>query len=144
MSAFSRNFSCFSFLFIAQIMTVSAQQPTESSGPPKPKHEDTEVYEPVPKKVTPGATSAAPPSDAIILFNGKDLSSWVINKDKSPATWMVANGELTVNKKSGNIVTKQSFKCHTDTVFLSLSLKLPLAKLPFIVILTLSKASLPT
>ena len=31
---------------------------------------------PHPKVVTPGATPYAPPSDAIVLFDGKDLSKW--------------------------------------------------------------------
>src|SRR6266702_6724828 len=74
----------------------------------KPKHEDTEVYEPVPPIITPGATNAAPPSDAIVLFDGKNLDQWVQISDKSPAKWIVANGILTVNKEKGvgNIETK--------------------------------------
>jgi hypothetical protein len=83
-----------------------AQQPVLSA----PKHEDTEVYTPVPKVVTPGATDSAPPSDAIVLFDGKNLDEWVSNRDKSPAKWVVADGILTVNKQAGNIETKKTFK----------------------------------
>jgi hypothetical protein len=77
-----------------------------------PKHQDTEVWEPVPPIVTPGASSAAAPSDAVILFDGKNLDEWVLKKDKSPAKWTVADGILTVSKAqgSGNIETKRSFK----------------------------------
>src|SRR6185503_14355091 len=78
-----------------------------------PRHEDTEVYEPVPKVVTPGATNAAAPSDAIVLFDGKNLDEWVTNRDKSPAKWTVADGILTVKKGQeggGNIETKRTFK----------------------------------
>jgi len=78
-----------------------------------PRHEDTEVYEPVPKVVTPGATNAAPPSDAIVLFDGKNLDEWVTNRDKSPAKWTVADGIMTVKKGpegGGNIETKRTFK----------------------------------
>jgi hypothetical protein len=77
-----------------------------------PRHQDTEVYEPVPKVVTPGATNAEPPSDAIVLFDGKNLDEWVMNKDKSPVKWTVADGILTVKKgrDSGNIETKRTFK----------------------------------
>jgi len=80
--------------------------------PAKPKPEDTEVWEPVPKIVTPGATSAEPPSDAIVLFDGKNLDEWVSAQDHSPAKWDVANGILTVSKAHGvgNIETKRSFK----------------------------------
>ncbi len=74
------------------------------------KPEDTEISEPVPKKVNPGPTNAAPPSDAIVLFDGKDLDQWVSNRDKSPAKWKVADGVLTVSKGTGNIETKRSFK----------------------------------
>jgi hypothetical protein len=74
------------------------------------KHEDTEFYTPVPKKVTPGKIITDPPSDAIILFNGKNLDQWVMTDDRTqPAKWIVADGILTVNKKTGNIETKQSF-----------------------------------
>jgi hypothetical protein len=78
----------------------------------KAKPEETEVWEPVPKKVTPGANCTAPPSDAIILFDGKNLDQWVQNRDKSPAKWNVSGGVLTVNKAkdSGNIETKRTFK----------------------------------
>ena len=37
---------------------------------PQGKPQDTEVWEPVPKVVTPGATNSAAPSDAIVLFDG--------------------------------------------------------------------------
>jgi hypothetical protein len=71
--------------------------------------EDTEVWTPVPKVVTPGPSSAAAPSDAIVLFDGGNLDQWVSTNDKSPAQWTVANGVLTVNKKAGNIETKRRF-----------------------------------
>jgi len=74
------------------------------------KHEDTEFYTPVPKKVTPGKTTTEAPSDAVILFDGKNLDQWVMTDDRTqPAKWTVANGQLTVDKKTGNIETKQSF-----------------------------------
>ena len=77
---------------------------------PAPKPEETEVWEPVPKVVTPGPiNTGAPPSDAIILFDGKNLDEWVSNKDKSPAAWNVADGVMTVAKATGNIETKRSF-----------------------------------
>lgn len=85
-----------------------AQGPAATSSAPKP--EDTEIYEPVPPVVTPGATCTAPPSDAIILFDGKNLDQWVTNKDKSPAKWIVHDGIVTVSKTEGNIETKRSFK----------------------------------
>jgi hypothetical protein len=76
----------------------------------KAKPEDTELWQPVPKVVTPGADCNAAPSDAIILFDGKNLDQWVSAKDKSPAKWTVADGVITVNKSAGNIETKRSFR----------------------------------
>ena len=76
----------------------------------KMKPEETEIYSPVPRVVTPGKSCGDAPSDAIILFNGKDLSKWVLTSDTTKeADWIVKNGVLTVNKASGNIQTKQSF-----------------------------------
>jgi hypothetical protein len=80
--------------------------------PAKPKPEETEVWEPVPKIVTPGAACTDPPSDAIVLFDGKNEDEWVSAQDHSPANWVVHDGILTVSKAhgSGNIETKRSFK----------------------------------
>ena len=74
------------------------------------KPEDTEVWEPVPALVTPGATDSAPPSDAIVLFDGKNLDEWVSADDHSPAKWIVAHGVVTVNKDAGNIETRKTFR----------------------------------
>lgn len=74
------------------------------------KPEDTEVYKPVPPVVTPGKMASDAPSDALQLFNGKDLSEWVMTADRDkPADWIVSKGILTVNKASGNIETKKAF-----------------------------------
>ena len=95
-------------LQMAMAQAASNQGVTTSAAKPQ----DTEVYEPVPPVVTPGANNAAPPSDAIVLFDGKNLDEWVFAKDKSPAKWAVAGGILTVSKApgSGNIETKETFK----------------------------------
>ena len=84
------------------LSSVFAQQP-------KGRPEDTEVWTPVPRIVTPGRTDDAPPSDAIILFDGRNLDQWASVKDHGPAQWSVADGILTVNKAAGNIETKRSF-----------------------------------
>jgi hypothetical protein len=90
----------------------TAQAPTAGAGqtPAKPGPKDTEVWEPVPPVVTPGPANSDPPSDAVILFDGKNLDQWVSVKDKSPAGWKVADGVMTVVKSAGNIETKRSFK----------------------------------
>ncbi|MBS1524088.1 MAG: DUF1080 domain-containing protein [Bacteroidetes bacterium] len=75
----------------------------------KAKPEDTEVWDPIPKVVTPGEHCGDAPSDAIVLFDGKNLDEWVQNSDGSPAKWDVHDGILTVNKNYGNIETKRKF-----------------------------------
>lgn len=75
----------------------------------RPRPEDTEVWTPVPRVVTPGATNDAPPSDAIVLVGKGNLDEWVSANDGSPAKWTVANGVMTVNKPSGDIETKRHF-----------------------------------
>jgi hypothetical protein len=84
------------------LLPAAAQQPAA-------KPEDTEQWTPVPKIITPGATNDAAPSDAIVLFDGRNLDQWVSSRDGSPARWNVADGVMTVNKPTGNIQTKRSF-----------------------------------
>lgn len=91
----------FAALLAAACLNAAAQE--------KPKPEDTEFWTPVPPVVTPGAAYAQPPSDAIVLFDGKNLDQWVTTNDKSPAKWTVADDIITVKKSTGNIETKRSF-----------------------------------
>lgn len=70
----------------------------------------TELWEPQPPVVTPGEGPSMPPSDAIILFDGRHLQQWVSARDPSrPAEWIVAAGILTVDKSKGNIQTRRAF-----------------------------------
>ncbi len=75
--------------------------------PPEPKV--TEVWFPVPAMVTPGAAPGAPPSDAIILFDGKNIDAWKSAKAEGPARWKVVNGEMVVAPGTGDIQTKEKF-----------------------------------
>lgn len=66
---------------------------------------------PHPKVVTPGTTfshNAGAPADAIVLFDGKDLSKWKNDKGGA-AAWTVENGYMQVAPKAGNISTKEEF-----------------------------------
>ncbi|MEZ4931517.1 MAG: DUF1080 domain-containing protein [Saprospiraceae bacterium] len=67
----------------------------------------TEVWEPVPRKVTPGQNTS-PPSDAIVLFDGKNLDEWT-HEDGSPAQWDLKDGYVTVGRGKGDISTKRTF-----------------------------------
>ena len=64
---------------------------------------------PQPKVVTPAEKPCQPPSDAIVLFDGTDLSKWESVKDGAPAKWKVEDGYMEVVKKAGDIRTKQAF-----------------------------------
>ena len=68
----------------------------------------TEVWNPKPKKVTPGTVPGEAPSDATILFDGKDLSKWS-TPDGKEAKWEVKDGAFIVVKGTGDIKTKQTF-----------------------------------
>ena len=72
-------------------------------------HDETR---PMAKVVDPGpasATPATPPSDAVVLFDGTDLSKWRSDKDQGPAKWKVADGYLEVVAGTGGIHTEQGF-----------------------------------
>jgi 3-keto-disaccharide hydrolase len=70
---------------------------------------------PHPKVVTPAAIPGGAPSDAIVLFDGKDLSKWQ-QRGKGPnagklmdAQWKVENGWFAVGGGTGDLVTRDSF-----------------------------------
>jgi hypothetical protein len=69
----------------------------------------TEKWEPVPPAVTPGE-GTAPPSDAVVLFDGRDLSSWENAAGDGPAPWKVEDdGSFRIVPGTGFIQTRQSF-----------------------------------
>lgn len=62
---------------------------------------------PSPPVVTPGQPGL-PPSDALVLFDGTDLSAWK-HGDGQPAAWKVANGAMEVGGGKGDLETKAAF-----------------------------------
>lgn len=94
----------------ALICAVGASaQEKEYPKPEKMTPGMTEFWTPQPKIVTPGdiKTNTAP-SDAIVLFDGTNLDQWR-NSKGGKAEWDVHDGVFTVNKKKGNIYTKEEF-----------------------------------
>src|SRR5262245_23138994 len=76
----------------------------ERTGDPKL----TEVWKPEPAIITPGKSPADAPSDAVVLFDGRDISQWKSNNG-GEAKWTVADGALTVVGGAGDITTKEGF-----------------------------------
>lgn len=96
-------------LACAACISLSAQE-KQYPQPEKMSPGMSEYWTPQPKVVTPGdITTNSAPSDAIVLFDGKDLSAWENTKGE-PAQWTVHDGVMTVNKKAGDIRTKQKFE----------------------------------
>ena len=97
----------FVFLLFAGTAFVFAQQQRWNPA-------STEWYYPEPVKIIPGV-NGGPPSDAIILFDGKDLSKWESSKTvergniPEPAPWKIVNGELRVVPGTGGIQSKEYF-----------------------------------
>jgi len=89
-------------LFVLGVFLAAAQAGAQDLGP-WPQHS---MDRPKPSIIDPGP----PPSDAIVLFNGHDLSNWrsADSADK-PALWKVENGYIEVAPHTGNIATKQVF-----------------------------------
>jgi len=95
-----------SFYLLMTLISVNAyaQQQTEHKLDPA----TTEVWDLKPKVVTPAASSSDAPSDAIVLFDGKDMLKWS-KEDGSAAAWNLKDGVMSTGKSAGNIKTKQTF-----------------------------------
>ncbi len=93
---------------IIAILTISAALVTAALGQTsnQERAKISEIWEPVPPMVTPGS-AGSPPSDAIVLFDGRGLSSWE-SVEGGAAAWAVEDGAMKVNGKGG-IQTKQAF-----------------------------------
>lgn len=89
------------------LLAYTSTQAQDTPKPPKMVPEMTEFWEPAVRVITPGATSTEAPSDAIVLFDGKDLSQWKAKADGGAAKWQVKDKVFTVGK--GDISTKKEF-----------------------------------
>jgi len=86
---------------------------TALSAAPDPNWLGHDRERPLPPVVNPGTASTqdqpgVPPSDATVLFDGKDLSAWVA-MDGSPTKWIVKDGALECVPGSGYVRSLQSF-----------------------------------
>jgi hypothetical protein len=79
---------------------------------PDQKWKVHDMTRPRARKVTPGQpVTETPPSDAIVLFDGKDLSHWVQNSrgQQTEPKWKVENGYMEIVPRSGRLQTKEKF-----------------------------------
>lgn len=100
----------FTILACSACICINAQEKYPEPMPMKPQM--SEYWTPQPPIVTPGTctknAAMTAPSDAIVLFDGSNLSQWVNTKGE-PAQWTVHNGIMTVDKSKGDILTKDKF-----------------------------------
>ena len=106
---------------------LSQQTSTQVDARWKPNDPDR----PVPPVIEPGTASTQdapgrPPSDAVVLFDGKDLSQWA-GADGQPAKWKVADGYMEVVPHSG-LIKRASLSGTASCTLSSPSLCLRLAK----------------
>ncbi len=90
----------------ALALSMALAQPGRAQAGFRWKAHDT--TRPKPRKVQPGGTAGQPPSDAVVLFDGKDLSQWA-SKDGSPAKWAVRDGYFETVPGAGPLVSKRAF-----------------------------------
>jgi hypothetical protein len=98
-------------LFFLSASLASAQ----FYGDPPDDHHPWAVHDnnrPQPPQVTPGKAPGAPPSDAIVLFDGTEASfkaNWEHEKKNRKADWQVIDGAVQCAKNAGTIRSKAQF-----------------------------------
>lgn len=110
------------FVPLAFVAIAMAQQPrpgdlgfTDTPILPGLKWHVHDPDRPHPKVIAPGQTPGAPPADAIVLFDGKDLSKWAhAGKGAESgrlvdAKWTVGDGYFEVAPGMGDIITREKF-----------------------------------
>lgn len=116
--------------FAQDTATATNRLPKKGPSPPVLGYTDTpmlpglpfrvhDINRPHSRVIEPGPAPGAPPSDAIVLFDGKDLSHWTKGEthlsstapyqSSDPPGWKVENGYIEVVRGSGDIASKEKF-----------------------------------
>ena len=111
-----QTLSCALALSASALPTFAAEGYTDTPMQPNGKWHIHDPNRPHPPVVTPGkhfSEKAEPPSDAIVLFDGKDFSKWHGQKDakKNPegdVKWKMEDGYMETTS-TGVIWTKDEF-----------------------------------
>jgi len=107
----------FRFLKVMTLAAFAVTNRLPARAQPDPNYLDHDRTRPQPAVVTPGLPSTQeqagkPPSDATVLFDGKDLSQWV-SMDGTPTKWITKESYMECVRGSGYIRTLQNFgDCH--------------------------------
>src|SRR6266550_3102919 len=101
---------CFQFIILC---AWGLSAPLACLAQPDPNWLDHDRTRPLPPVITPATSSTQesagkPPSDATVLFDGKDLSGWV-SMDGNPTKWITRDGYMECVKGSGYVRTLQNF-----------------------------------
>jgi Domain of Unknown Function (DUF1080) len=105
----------FTLITISSLFSASAQRGYPNTPPEvspmlmKPEH--TEIWEPEVKVISPAKNIGDAPSDAIVLFDGKNMDQWISQKELTkPCPWRIVNNEyMEVVPGTGAIQTKLKF-----------------------------------
>src|SRR5215467_11265729 len=99
-------------LFLCGVVLMASSYPRVCNAQVDTKWKIHDPNRPAPPVIDAGTASTPdapgrPPSDAVVLFDGKDLSKWA-HKDGSAAKWKVENGYAEVVGKTGYIYTREA------------------------------------
>lgn len=97
-------------VIVAALLSVIAPLAAAQVDPKWKIHDPERPMAPVVQPPTPSTQDSAgrAPSDAVVLFDGKDLSHWA-HEDGSAAKWKVENGYFEVVPKTGYVFTREPF-----------------------------------
>src|SRR4030095_13982441 len=98
----------FVLIFVTATLTLAQNSPVGYTDTPMLPNLPYHVHDPArphPAIVTPAAQPGGAPSDAVVLFDGKDLSQWTPTRQ----VWKVENGYMEATSNSGDLRSKEKF-----------------------------------